>query len=327
MKLFQKIIPLSLLIINLNAQIVSVFLENDVVDGKDKHYTNGSSFMYLSDKDTNNLSKYDNSFFEFISKIPTFNNNTTNQTLGLNYSQLAFTPSDLEAKNKIVGDIPYAGVITLDFILYKWEEDFFHEYMLTLGMVGPSTLTDEFQKSYHKVTGNTDPQGWDNQLEDDFLYNFAYSYGYRAFKHEFSYGKMDLVNTFRADVGNYNRALMAGTMIRYGNNFPNNFNSVGKFIGVNENKLLNLDSKTNKDLGWSLSYGLGYSYTDYFYVTNHDKFYELDEQKDSLVHVISWDTYLDKFVLSLSVKTAKVNLSNNYDERETWGGVNIAYLF
>ena len=92
MKLFQKIIPLSLLIINLNAQVVSVFLENDVVDGKDKHYTNGSSFMYLSDKDTNNLSKYDNSFFEFISKIPTFNSNTTNQTLGLNYSQLAFTP-------------------------------------------------------------------------------------------------------------------------------------------------------------------------------------------------------------------------------------------
>ena len=327
MKLFQKIIPLSLLIINLNAQVVSVFLENDVVDGKDKHYTNGSSFMYLSDKDTNNLSKYDNSFFEFISKIPTFNNNTTNQTLGLNYSQLAFTPSDLEAKNKIVGDIPYAGVITLDFILYKWEEDFFHEYMLTLGMVGPSTLTDEFQKSYHKVTGNTDPQGWDNQLEDDFLYNFAYSYGYRAFKHEFSYGKMDLVNTFRADVGNYNRALMASSMIRYGNNFPNNFNSVGKFIGVNENKLLNLDSKTNKDLGWSLSYGLGYSYTDYFYVTNHDKSYELDEQKDSLIHVISWDTYLDKFVLSLSVKTSKINLSNNYNERETWGGLNIAYLF
>ena len=43
MKLFQKIIPLSLLIINLNAQVVSVFLENDVVDGKDKHYTDGLS--------------------------------------------------------------------------------------------------------------------------------------------------------------------------------------------------------------------------------------------------------------------------------------------
>ena len=327
MKLFQKIIPLSLLIINLNAQVVSVFLENDVVDGKDKHYTNGSSFMYLSDKDTNNLSKYDNSFFEFVSKIPTFNNNTTNQTLGLTYSQLAFTPSDLEAKNKIVGDIPYAGVITLDFILYKWEEDFFHEYMLTLGMVGPSTLTDEFQKSYHKVTGNTDPQGWDNQLEDDFLYNFAYSYGYRAFKHEFSYGKMDIVNNFRLDAGNYYRGAMIGSMIRYGNNYPNNFNTVGRYLGANENKLLNLDSKTNKNLGWALSYGLGYAYTDYFYVNDYDSFYDLEKIKDTVVQVISFDTYLDKFVVSFTLKTSKFALTNENSTRENWGGVNIAYLF
>ena len=327
MKLFSKIIFASSLALNLNAQVFSVFLENDVINGEDKHYTNGTYFTYLSNNDTNDSSKYNNCFLDFISKIPTFNNDTKYQTLGMTYSHYAFTPNNLDKREKIVGDSPYAGVATLDFILYKWDEDFFHQYVVTLGAVGPSTNTDSFQKSFHEAIGSKDPKGWDNQLEDDFLYNFSYSYGYRAFKHEFSYGKMDLVNTFRADVGNYNRALMASSMIRYGNNFPNNFNSVGKFIGVNENKLLNLDSKTNKDLGWSLSYGLGYSYTDYFYVTNHDKSYELDEQKDSLVHVISWDTYLDKFVLSLSVKTAKVNLSNNYNERETWGGVNIAYLF
>ncbi|MGE3592996.1 MAG: hypothetical protein AB7G52_10960, partial [Arcobacter sp.] len=60
---------------------------------------------------------------------------------------------------------------------------------------------------------------------------------------------------------------------------------------------------------------------------NHDNSYELDELKDSLVHVISWDTYLDKFVLSFSFKTSKINLSNDYNEYENWGGINIAYLF
>ena len=79
-------------------QVVSVFLENDVVDGKDKHYTNGSSFMYLRIKIQITYQNMIIVFFGWISKIPTFNNNTTNQTLGLNYSQLAFTPSDLEAK-------------------------------------------------------------------------------------------------------------------------------------------------------------------------------------------------------------------------------------
>lgn len=174
MKLFLKIVFLFILSLNLKADVFSVFLENDVVDGKDRHYTNGTSFMYLSNNDTNDTSK-DNSFLNLISKIPTFNNDTKYQTLGINYSQFAFTPNDLEKKEKIVGDLPYAGVIAVDFILYQWEEDFFHEYMLTLGAVGPSTNTDNFQKAYHQITGNKDPKGWDNQLEDDFLYNFAYS--------------------------------------------------------------------------------------------------------------------------------------------------------
>lgn len=327
MKLFLKFLPFAFLTLDVNAQVFSAFMENDVIDGKDRHYTNGTSFMYLSNKDTNDSSKYNNSFYDFISKIPTLNNNTKYQTLGLSYSQLAFTPTDLKEKEKIVNDIPYAGVSTLDFILYKWNENFFHEYMLTIGMVGPSTKTENFQKSYHHITGNTKPQGWNNQLEDDFLYNFSYSYGYRMYKYDFSYGKMDIINNLRADIGNYNRALMTGVMFRYGDNFPNNFNTIGRFLGANENKLLNLDSKTNKDLGWSLSYGLGYSYTDYFYINDFDKSYELEKIKGTVTNLISLDTYLDKFVLSFTFKSSHFTLTNDNSTRENWGGVNVAYLF
>lgn len=48
MKLFSKVIFSSFLAVNLNAEVFSVFLENDVVDGKDKHYTNGTYFTYLN---------------------------------------------------------------------------------------------------------------------------------------------------------------------------------------------------------------------------------------------------------------------------------------
>ena len=93
MKLFLKIVFLFIISLNLKAEVFSVFLENDVVDGKDRHYTNGTSFMYLSNNNTNDNVK-DNSFLNLISKIPTFNNNTKYQTLGINYSQFAFTPND-----------------------------------------------------------------------------------------------------------------------------------------------------------------------------------------------------------------------------------------
>jgi hypothetical protein len=326
MKLFIKIIFLFIFSLNLKAEVFSVFLENDVIDGKDKHYTNGTSFMYLSNNDTNKFND-DDSFLKLISKIPTFNNQTKYQSLGLNYSQFAFTPSDLEKKEKIVGDLPYAGVIAIDFVLYQWEDYFFHEYMLTLGMVGPSTKTASFQKAYHNVTGNKNPKGWDNQLEDDFLYNFSYAYGYKMFKHDFSYGKMDITNNIRLDAGNFNTAAMASSMIRYGNNYPNNFNTVGRFIGANENKLLNLDSKTTKDFAWALSYGLGYVYTDYFYVNDFDKSYELEKIKDTTMQVISLDTYFDSFVITFTLKSSRFAVTNENSTRENWGGVNIAYLF
>jgi hypothetical protein len=165
------------------------------------------------------------------------------------------------------------------------------------------------------------------QLDDDFLYNFAYSYGFKMLKYDFSYGKMDVTNNLRLDVGNFNRAALVSSSIRYGNKYPNNFNTVGRFIGANENKLLNLDSKTTKDFAWAISYGLGYVYTDYFYVNDYDKSYELEKIKDTVMQVISLDTYFDSFVVTFTLKSSKFAVTNENSTRENWGGVNIAYLF
>ena len=326
MKLFLLLFSF-LFTINLSAEVFSINLENDVVDGKDRHYTNGTSFMYLSNKDTNDLDKYENKLFEYLTSIPTLTNDTKFQSFGLSYSQLAFTPDDLKNKDKMVGDLPYAGVITLDFSLFKWNEKLFHNYMLTLGMVGPSTKTAQFQKAYHNITGNTKPQGWDNQLKDDFLYNFAYSFGYKNLEKKFNYGKMDLTSNARIDLGNYNRAVMISSMIRYGDNYPNNFNTLGRLIGTNSDNLLNIDEKRNDNFAWSISYGLGYTYTDYFYINDYDKSYELEKIKDTFTQLISIDTFFDAFILSFNFKTSKFIFTNENSTRENWGGVSLSYIF
>ena len=326
MKLFILLLS-TFFSINLYAQSFSINIENDVIDGKDDHYTNGTSFMYLSDKDTNNPKKYDGKFFEYLSAIPTFTKDTKYQSIGITYSQLAFTPADLKRKDKVIGDLPYAGVVTLDFSLFKWNEKLFHEYMVTIGMVGPSTRTEEFQTGFHHLTGNTKPEGWDNQLKDDFLYNFSYAFGYKTFQKKFNYGKMDLTSNLRLDLGNYNRAAMIGSMLRYGNNYPNNFNTTGRLIGSNENNLLNIDSNENKDFAWAVSYGLSYTYTDYFYINDYDKSYELDKIKDTLSQLITIDTFFDEFILSFKFKTSKFIFTNENSTRENWGGVNLTYLF
>jgi len=314
LKIFFLII---LFVSNLQSQSLSFYFENDVVDGTDRHYTNGTAFVYLSDT-------YEDSF---INDLPTLYGNTPNANFGIAYSQLAFTPSDLKEKNKIIGDLPYAGVITVDFFIYKWSKVFFHEYMLTLGMVGPSTKTEQFQKTFHDITGNTKPQGWDNQLEDDFLYNFSYSFGHKSYKKIFDYGKFDINNSFRISLGNYNRDVTVSSMLRYGNNFPDNFNTVGRFIGSNENKQLNIQRKKNKNIDWSISYGISYTYTDFFYVNDHDKSYNLDRIEEAITQIIALDTYLEEYILSFNFKSSESIFKNNRKLEENWGGISIIYLF
>ena len=177
------------------------------------------------------------------------------------------------------------------------------------------------------MTGNNEPKGWENQLSDDFLYNFTYSYGYKTYEKSFDYGKIDINNNLRINLGNYHRGALLGTMLRYGNNYPNNFNTIGRFLGDNENKLLNLDSKTNKYFAWSLSYGLAYSYTDFYYVNDFDDSYKNEKIKDSITQVFSLDMYLEKFVLALSYKKNNVLNKNEHNFDQSWAGLRLSYLF
>ncbi|MBU3013813.1 lipid A deacylase LpxR family protein [Poseidonibacter lekithochrous] len=301
--------------ISAQAQSLSLYLENDVIDGKDRHYTNGTSIVYVSDS-------YED---DFINKIPTPFSQTTNANFGIGFSQLTFTPSDIKQNNKIVGDLPYAGILNFDFFIYKWSETFFHEYMLTLGMVGASTKVEQIQETFHNITGNTKPQGWDNQLKDDFLYNFSYSFGHKSYKKTFDYGKLDINNSFRIDLGNYNRAASLSSMIRYGSGYTDNFNTAGRLIGSNENKQLNIHKRNSKDINWSISYGLTYTYTDFFYVNDHDKSYNLEKIRETITQIVSLDTYFDEYIISFNFKSNKSLFDNNV--KSNWAGISLIYLF
>jgi hypothetical protein len=303
--------------ITAQAQSLSLYLENDVVDGKDKHYTNGTSFVYVSDS-------YKDSF---INKIPTPFYQTTNANFGIGFSQLTFTPSDIKEKNKIVGDLPYAGILNFDFFIYKWNETFFHEYMLTFGMVGSSTKVEQFQENFHNITGNTKPEGWDNQLKNDFLYNFSYSFGHKSYKKTFDYGKLDINNSFRIELGNYNRAISLSSMMRYGSGYANNFNTVGRLIGSNENKQLNIQTTNSKNINWSISYGLAYRYTDFFYVNDYDKSYNLGKIRETISQIASLDTYYNKYIISFNFKSNKSLFDSNNNVKSNWAGISLIYLF
>jgi hypothetical protein len=135
-------------------------------------------------------------------------------------------------------------------------------------------------------------------------------------------------NSFRIDLGNYTRDVIVSSMIRYGHAFPDNFNTVGRFIGSNENKQLNIRTEDYKKIAWSISYGLAYTYTDFFYINDYDKSYNLNKIAETITHIISLDTYLDKYLLSFNFKSSEFIFKNrNENAKESWGGVSLIYLF
>lgn len=327
MKITLKILTLIIFSSNLFSQSLSFYLENDFIGGYDKHYTNGFAIAYVNNTNKEDVKITDNKLYDFLYIIPTFSGDTKYNNSGLVFSHLTFTPHDIHKKEKITNDLPYAGVATFDFFVQKWNEKTLHQYMLTLGLVGPNTYAEEIQKEIHSVFGNNEPKGWDNQLKNDFIYNIAYTLAKKPYEKDINNKKIDITNSYKIDLGNYYRAIQVGSKIRLSKNFANNFNTIGRLIGINENLITNYNSFKNKKFAWALSYGLSYSYIDYFYINDFDKSYNNQKIKSVFTHVISAETIWKKYILSLTAKISNTNLNNDHPIKNNWAGINITYLF
>jgi len=181
------IIILSFSICNiLNADAFRIYFENDFPFDDDSDYTNGARFEYQYGKF--------NIFFE----------------------QLMYSPENIKTTKYILGSHPYAGFLgigsgyTYDRVLSQklFQLNYFE---LSTGIVGPSSLAEETQKTIHKIIGAHEPKGWDNQLKDEFEIQGVVWSGYEYIL----FGKMSGFNLSISDeIGGY-----FGTMQRaVGNN-------------------------------------------------------------------------------------------------------------
>lgn len=89
-------------------------------------------------------------------------------------SQTMYAPSDLTRKDHIKGDRPYCGML-LGGIGYEFlsspNSPWTHYGEIDFGMIGPSSKCKETQMLIHKWLNCRKPEGWDNQLHDEFVVN------------------------------------------------------------------------------------------------------------------------------------------------------------
>ena len=89
-------------------------------------------------------------------------------------SQTMYAPKDLKKTEHIVGDRPYAGMF-IGGIGYEFFQNptspWTHYGELDFGMIGPAAMCKDTQTMIHKLLNCTKPQGWDNQLHNEFVVN------------------------------------------------------------------------------------------------------------------------------------------------------------
>ncbi|EHD1696454.1 TPA: lipid A deacylase LpxR family protein [Vibrio vulnificus] len=227
----------------------SFSLDNDGIFGVDQDYTNGIFFAYaspalssehqihrlsLADKQGGSIDKW-----------------------AFSIGHKMWTPSDISQTTPTPNDRPYAGYFHAELNYLSLHPQQAVRYNLTLGTTGENALSEKAQKLVHSITGSTDPNGWEYQV-DDYV---AGSVGYQ--RHDLLMRSANLTESnwemshiFEANAGNFRTDVASGVMFRYGSDLANTLGAAS----ISTENPFHASMMGNSPYGWFVYTGLSTRY-------------------------------------------------------------------
>ena len=143
----------------------SLQIENDKISRTDRHYTNGFRLAWVSDRKEGGP-EWMRDTLEFL-----YPSSLKAARIGFSFGQTIFTPNDIEARELIRDDRPYAGWLFAGASLHGESQggplDILDTIEVTVGIVGPQAFGREAQNNIHNFMGVDESNGWDNQLQNE----------------------------------------------------------------------------------------------------------------------------------------------------------------
>lgn len=332
MILFRKIVFLWLLCSSFaHAQNWYVEVDNDLMLSSDDAYTGGASLTYIGDtyneQDDGIYHEYTSAMRSIFSTLlqDDFSSKKLSASIGVQY--ITITPSQIQVKEPLYNEMPYAGILTTHFSLFAWDDDAFEQYRISTGVIGEYAYTKEAQEWVHRVTGSEKAEGWGNQLGNIFTLGVAYLKGMRSYKEEYNDGyTFEWFNSYYADVGNSFIGGGGGTLVRFGSNVPNNFDVPTIFYNHSPNKVLNMHDRTQA-LGWSVEAGTSINGIGYYYLYDEGKKqgYDFDRPRWILTSKVGVSLYIEN--LNFSLELFPVVTSKNSAHSESWGRFSLGWHY
>jgi hypothetical protein len=207
-------------------QTVVFYLENDYFGGNDRHYTNATRLTWLS----SDLTEYDEDTrlprwgLPLIRKLPLINRPGFQRNVGLSLGQNIYTPEDISRRDLIKDDRPYAGWTYLSLTFHVKNVTRMDVFEVTLGIVGPSSLAKETQRTVHRWVDSKEPKGWDHQLRNELGLTIGWQRNWRLFSAGMGSGfGFDFIPHIGGVAGNVATFANIGGELRIGYNLPFDF--------------------------------------------------------------------------------------------------------
>lgn len=210
---------------------VNLYFENDLFAESDQNYTNGLRLSWISP----DLSDYIEdpalpSWLRTFNKRLTFFHPSTEgleRNLVFSIGQTIYTPEDINAKEVVKDDRPYAGWLFTRFAYHSKSEYQLDSMELSIGMVGPASLGEKAQNAIHDLRGFDKFQGWDNQLKNELGLQLVYEHKQKLINNTPRNGRFgyDFIGHAGGALGNIGIYINVGGELRWGWLIPNDFGS------------------------------------------------------------------------------------------------------
>lgn len=154
---------------------VQLFIENDMLAGSDRYYTNGFKVGGGIDLKVSEylLKPLPESLLNALAKKPPEGEEPANH-VGLFIGQNLYTPRDISIAENQPGDRPWAAWLYLGYVLQRVQGNRLDSAEFDVGMVGPAALGEEVQSGWHRLIGVGQPKGWANQIPNEPAFSLTY---------------------------------------------------------------------------------------------------------------------------------------------------------
>ena len=143
-------------------RVFSVEVDNDVLTPADQYFTNGVrvsvAFGEAAQKPWMD---------RLADKIPFLSKTYNERIISFALGQNIYTPADTAPFTLTISDRPYAGWLYGEFGIEVQTDQVSEYFILQAGMIGPASLADRAQRSYHRLINVARPNGWAHQLRNE----------------------------------------------------------------------------------------------------------------------------------------------------------------